>query len=409
MTEAGLPLPFDSGLTFAVDREKAPHRLTLRVEGTSAQPLLLNGYAVSGEGEDETLTLCASCQLPFQEAVTLDFSEEAWATASMFVLLPQQEAVLTALVLSWETEDLPEVEDEEERHPPEDAGSDVEGPEVVWVEATSSARNCPLEGASTALMPTDHVTLRASAFTPFASKTFGVAAEAYGTSHTDEGALRFRGDEARVVLGQPAALDFGDEAPCAVSAWIRPEKKDGVRNIVARGFISSPKRELYLRFRNGNLQFGWWCDWGEAAAQAPYTPALGTWTHVMGVFDGSAYILYINGQEVARKTSNLKPVSFNGDWAIGRHATSAQRFFYGDIAEVSFYKGNVSPEAVALLSSPPSTKGPRSSPKRIARCVIALFAIGWPRMPRAWRPSLIRRSTSPTPRRPTSSFLRMFP
>ena len=74
--EAGLPLPFDSGLTFAVDREKAPHRLTLRVEGTSAQPLLLNGYAVSGEGEDETLTLCASCQLPFQEAVTLDFSEE---------------------------------------------------------------------------------------------------------------------------------------------------------------------------------------------------------------------------------------------------------------------------------------------------------------------------------------------
>ena len=76
VTEAGLPLPFDSGLTFAVDREKAPHRLTLRVEGTSAQPLLLNGYAVSGEGEDETLTLCASCQLPFQEAVTLDFSEE---------------------------------------------------------------------------------------------------------------------------------------------------------------------------------------------------------------------------------------------------------------------------------------------------------------------------------------------
>ena len=252
VTEAGLPLPFDSGLTFAVDREKAPHRLTLRVEGTSAQPLLLNGYAVSGEGEDETLTLCASCQLPFQEAVTLDFSEEAWATASMFVLLPQQEAVLTALVLSWETEDLPEVEDEEERHPPEDAGSDVEGPEVVWVEATSSARNCPLEGASTALMPTDHVTLRASAFTPFASKTFGVAAEAYGTSHTDEGALRFRGDEARVVLGQPAALDFGDEAPCAVSAWIRPEKKDGVGGGVT-GARRRRKRRTRPRWGHGRM------------------------------------------------------------------------------------------------------------------------------------------------------------
>lgn len=199
-------------------------------------------------------------------------------------------------------------------------------------------------------MPTDHVTLRAEAFRPFASKTFEVAAEAYGTSRTDEGALRFRSHEARVVLGQPAALDFDNEAPCAVSAWIRPEKKDGLRNIVARGYVSSPNREFYLRFSRGNLQFGWWSNWGEAVASAPYTPALGTWAHVMGVFDGSTYILYVNGEEVARKTSNHKPVSFNADWAIGRHASSSERFFYGDIAEVSFYKGNVTPEAVAILA-----------------------------------------------------------
>ena len=357
VTEAGLPLPADSGLTFAVDREKAPCRLALTVAGTSAQPLLLNGYAVSGEGEGEPLTLCASCLLPFQEAVTLDFSEEAWATASVFALLPQQEAVLTALALAWETEDLPETEEADAAGSGlgDGVGDADSGPEVVWVEATSPSRDCPLSSPRAdetpiPLMPTDHVTLRAAAFQPFASKTFGVAATATGTSRTDEGALRFRGSDARVVLGQPAALDFGDEAPCAVSAWIRPEKKDGVRNIVARGFISSPKRELYLRFRNGNLQFGWWCDWGEAAAQAPYTPALGTWTHVMGVFDGATYILYVNGQEVARKASTLRPVSFNGDWAIGRHATQAARTFQGDIAEVSFYKGNVSPEAVALLA-----------------------------------------------------------
>lgn len=352
VTEAGLPLPFDSGLTIVVDRATAPCRLAFTVEGTSAQPLLLNGYAVSGEGEDETLTLCASCQLPFQEAVTLDFSEEAWATASMFVLLPQQEAVLTALALAWETEDLPETEeaDADGSGLDDGVGDAASGPEVVWVEATSPSRACPVEGEATVLMPTDHVTLRASAFYPFASKTFGVAAVAYGTSRTDEGALRFRGSDARVVLGQPAALDFGDEAPCAVSAWIRPEKKDGVRNIVARGFISSPKRELYLRFDRGNLQFGWWSNWGEAVASAPYTPALGTWAHVMGVFDGTAYLLYVNGQEVARKESPHKPVSFDGDWAIGRHAVNPERFFYGDIAEVSFYKGNVAPEAVTLLA-----------------------------------------------------------
>lgn len=349
-TEAGLPLPADSGLALRFRRPEMPSSLTFSVEGTSGQPLVLNGYAVSGEGEGETLTLCASQQLPFQEAVTLDLSEGTWTTASVFVLLPQQEAVLTALTLAWDTEDLPETEADGEASPSENAGLGSEGPEVVWVEAESPSRACPVEGAAVALMPTDHVTLRAAAFQPFASKTFDVAAVAYGTSRTDEGALRFLNNEARVVLGQPAALDFDNEAPCAVSAWIRPEKKDGLRNIVARGYVSSPNREFYLRFSRGNLQFGWWSSWGEAVASAPYTPALGTWAHVMGVFDGSTYILYVNGEEVARKTSNHKPVSFNADWAIGRHASSSERFFYGDIAEVSFYKGNVTPEAVAILA-----------------------------------------------------------
>lgn len=353
-TEAGLPLPSESGLALRFRRPEMPTLLTFLAEGMSGQPLLLNGYAVSGDGACETLTLCASQLLPLQEAVTLDFAADAWTEVSVIALLPQQETVLTALALAWDTDDLPAGGTEGDALPAEDTGTESEGAEIIWVEAVSPARDCPASavagGVPVALMPTDHVTLRAEAFRPFASKTFEVAAEAYGTSRTDEGALRFRSHEARVVLGQPSVLNFGSEAPCAVSAWIRPEKKDGVRNIVARGYRVSPRRELFLRFSNGNLQFGWWCDSGEAAASAPYTPALGTWAHVMGVFDGTAYILYVNGRETARKASGLRPVSFDADWAIGRHASGSERFFYGDIAEVSFYKGNVSPEAVALLA-----------------------------------------------------------
>lgn len=353
-TEAGLPLPSESGLALRFRRPEMPTLLTFLAEGMSGQPLLLNGYAVSGDGACETLTLCASQLLPLQEAVTLDFAADAWTEVSVIALLPQQETVLTALALAWDTDDLPAGGTEGDALPAEDTGTESEGAEIIWVEAVSRARDCPASavagGVPVALMPTDHVTLRAEAFRPFASKTFEVAAEAYGTSRTDEGALRFRSHEARVVLGQPSVLNFGSEAPCAVSAWIRPEKKDGVRNIVARGYRVSPRRELFLRFSNGNLQFGWWCDSGEAAASAPYTPALGTWAHVMGVFDGTAYILYVNGRETARKASGLRPVSFDADWAIGRHASGSERFFYGDIAEVSFYRGNVTPEAVAVLA-----------------------------------------------------------
>ena len=355
VSEAGLALPSDSGVQIRVLREKAPSRLTLTVEGASAQPLLLNGYE-EGLGEaGEAVTLRATQLLPFQEAVTLDFSAADWAHVSLLTLLPQESATVTRLTFAWDTEDLPEAVSAPEGDASAGAGEVSSEPTVVWVEASSPSRECPASAlrageAPVSLMPTDHVTLRAAAFLPFASKTFDVVAMAYGVVRTEEGALRFRNDGARVVLGQPAALDFAEERPCAISAWIRPEKKDGLRNIVARGFIPSPKRELFLRFVGGNLQFGWWCNSGQAVAQAPYTPALGTWAHVMGVFDGTTYILYVNGEEVARKTSNLKPVSFNGDWAIGRHPTSAERFFYGDIGEVSFYKGNVAPEAVSLLA-----------------------------------------------------------
>ncbi len=354
-TEAGLPLPSDTGLTFRLLRERMPARLTLSVEGTSAQPLLLNGYEVTSESETEATILRVTDPLPFQETVTLDLTSDDWTAVSLLTLLPQEDATLTALTLAWDTDDLPETAADAGESHPNGSGAEAAEQDVVWVEATSPARDCPQEAlpageTPVALMPTDHVTLRASAFQPFASKTFAVAATTTHTTLTAEGALRFRNNNARVLLGQPAALDFAREQPCAISAWIRPEKKDGVRNIVARGYLASPKRELYLRFSNGNLQFGWWCTSGEAVAQAPYTPALGTWAHVMGVFNGSDYVLYINGEEVARKTSNLKPVSFNADWAIGRHATFAQRFFYGDIGEVSFYNGNVAPEAVALLA-----------------------------------------------------------
>lgn len=354
--ETGLALPSASGLTLRLLRGQAPLRLTLTAEGTSAQPLLLNGYAVTAEGEAEAATLQATQALPFRESVTLDLASADWGRVSLLALLPQEEATLTTLTLAWDTEDLPEAEGDGGGLSAGGQGATEAEGAIVWVEADSPSRDCPASAVRVGetpnpLMPTDHVTLRAAAHLPFASKTFAVEAVAYDAPRTEEGALRFRNNTARVALGQPATLDFAANRPCAISAWIRPEKKDGLRNIVARGYVNAPlKRELFLRFSEGKLQFGWWCQYGQAMASAPYTPALGAWAHVMGVFDGSTYILYVNGEEVARKTSNLRPGSFDADWAIGRHATNGERFFYGDIGEVSFYRGHVAPEAVSILA-----------------------------------------------------------
>ena len=352
-SEAGLTVTAANAITVRLIRSIAPTRFSLLPEGSGAQPLLLCGYAVSEAADgEETTTLCATETLSFGESALLDFSVEEWGDVSYLAILPQENVTVTALTVGWDTDDLPGASESGEAGSGTSEDASEQAPEVVWMEATSPSRECPVAGASTLLMPTDHVTLRASTFNPFSSQTANVTATVNGTTVTEAGALRFRNKEACVVLGQPEALDFAQEQPFAISAWIRPEKKDGLRNIVARGYINTAteKRELYLRFKNGNLQLGWWCNSGEVLAEAAYTPSLGTWAHLMGVFDGTAYILYVNGEEVARASANLKPVSFAADWSIGRHASKRERFFYGDVGEVSFYKGTVSPEAVSLLA-----------------------------------------------------------
>lgn len=335
-------------LWIGVGRALAPERFALRVEGTSALPWIMNGYAVVGDG----LALRATVTVEAGAWLMVDLAAADWAEVAWLEIVAQDGGTPEAVSLDFE-----EVSEEADTTSGA-VGSEVADEasasgkaEIVWVEATSPSRACPVAGAAEALLPAGHTTLCAAAYRPFSSQTFDVGAEVSAATRTEEGALRFRGGQAVVNLGQPATLELGDEAPCAISAWIRPEKVDGLRNIVARGFLASPKRELYLRFSAGKVQFGWWCDWGEACASAAYSPAVGTWAHVMGVFDGAAYVLYVNGVEVARKASTLRPVSFNADWAIGRHATQAARYFQGDIGEVSFYRGVVSPEGVAVLAA----------------------------------------------------------
>ena len=121
-----------------------PTLLTFLAEGMSGQPLLLNGYAVSGDGACETLTLCASQLLPLQEAVTLDFAADAWTEVSVIALLPQQETVLTALALAWDTDDLPAGGTEGDALPAEDTGTESEGAEIIWVRGRIARARLPV-------------------------------------------------------------------------------------------------------------------------------------------------------------------------------------------------------------------------------------------------------------------------
>ena len=141
---AGLSLPTDTSLSIHLLRKMAPTALTLHVQGASSQPLLLNGYAVAQDGETESLTLCSTLLLSFNEGVTIDFTAEEWRSVESLVLLPQEATTLAQLSLGWDTEDLPGTNATEEG---EGVAGDDEGSSspqtVVWVETDSPSRECP--------------------------------------------------------------------------------------------------------------------------------------------------------------------------------------------------------------------------------------------------------------------------
>ncbi|MBN1205931.1 MAG: LamG domain-containing protein [Myxococcaceae bacterium] len=156
-----------------------------------------------------------------------------------------------------------------------------------------------------------------------------------GSGATPTVSLSFDGQRSYVDLGQPRALDFTGNV--TIEAWIRPSTTGGFHDILAHGYTLQPFGELYLRIFAGTYQVGSWngVDHG-VSARMPSEDA-GQWVHLAGVYDGTHWRLYRNGEEVASRPDPVGVVSVNAPWAIGARGGGTERFFHGDIAEVRLW------------------------------------------------------------------------
>ncbi|MBW8001314.1 MAG: hypothetical protein FVQ80_04760 [Planctomycetes bacterium] len=154
------------------------------------------------------------------------------------------------------------------------------------------------------------------------------------------GALDFDGVNDYVSLGNPANLNFTGQI--TISVWIRPDlipDDPSVLNIVAHGFAGSPTKEVYLRINNGMYQIGSYIEGSLNILSYYNIPAVddGNWVHLVGLHDGSKWMLYRNGVEVSSTTTEPGAVTVDGDWAIGARGTGTGRFFDGKIDDVRIY------------------------------------------------------------------------
>jgi hypothetical protein len=163
-------------------------------------------------------------------------------------------------------------------------------------------------------------------------------------------AVDFNGSSAYVALGNPAAMNFAGQI--TISAWVkaRQHDNDSFIDILCHGEQSSPKRSTSLKISGGDkYQIGSYSP-TEKAIQEVHAHDLNRWVHLVGVYDGTQWLLYRNGLLEATLTGPIGAVEVdNEDWAIGAEGTATRRFLDGEVREVRLYRRGLSPAEVAAL------------------------------------------------------------
>ncbi|TMF75272.1 MAG: LamG domain-containing protein, partial [Chloroflexi bacterium] len=153
----------------------------------------------------------------------------------------------------------------------------------------------------------------------------------------------FPGTGPAVVVPAAAGLDLQNAV--SVEAWVRPtqaSQNGGIFEKTVNGWVNSQYMLLLesgvLKFRVRNTANAL------LPVEGPVLP-LGTWSHVVGTFDGSTLRLYVNGALVATSAAAGPLNSASGPSFIGRLGQSLYPF-QGSLDEVAVFPVALSAERV---------------------------------------------------------------
>jgi hypothetical protein len=186
---------------------------------------------------------------------------------------------------------------------------------------------------------------------PVSAPASDVAAPLFAT---DSASRAFDGRSQYLLIENRTELSFSGTV--TLSAWVRlTALTDGCQYVLAHGYCWQPPGEVALRVGSptcgpGGAAHYWavgaWLN-AEHSAILPIDESdLNEWTQLVGTYDGRAWRLYRNGEEVAIEVSDVGAVPVESNWAIGARAPGvgacvpvpAERFFNGSIDDVRIYR-----------------------------------------------------------------------
>jgi alpha-tubulin suppressor-like RCC1 family protein len=170
----------------------------------------------------------------------------------------------------------------------------------------------------------------------------------------DETALNFDGSAEYINIGNPALFQI--TGSMTIAAWVKMETNAEIKHIVSKqGSTPDYGWRLATAGSNDNFVMGVTSD-GVAMTdrESVVLPVMGTWYHVVGVYNATAQTLdiYINGVLNNGTLTGTVPASqFNSaqNVNIGRRLTAPNRYFDGDIDDVRIYDRPLSASEISDL------------------------------------------------------------
>jgi hypothetical protein len=156
------------------------------------------------------------------------------------------------------------------------------------------------------------------------------------------------------------AVNLGTDnaAGLSVSAWVRwaitPSTGNAWATIAANGKDTTAQFTLQHSQTNSNFEFAVRTSAGRQYVQSNTAPVMGTWYHVVGVYDGAALHIYVNGalddKNTVLQTGTVVAHSTSDGFNIGADSgNSTFRDFNGDIDEVKVFNGGVNASQALTL------------------------------------------------------------
>lgn len=170
--------------------------------------------------------------------------------------------------------------------------------------------------------------------------TFGAAGAPYGEANT---AATFDGINDAVVVPDAAALK---PATVTVEAWVKPNAAiPNYASVVTKTTATTWSDGYGMFALNGGIAF--WVNDDEANRVSTAALPAGTWSHVVGTYDGSTIKVYLNGALVQSLAYTAPLVHSSSPLLIGNAVGAGNFHWTGGLDEVAVYSRSLTATEVA--------------------------------------------------------------